>query len=585
MFDEGNGDGILLDNLADERLSDGTWKEVIDDDTEKAQEEEARVVKEKVDAKKRKKKEQGAAAAKSQGGQLAAAVSGSNSIPKCLTATTPGTITPNAKRVRKLIQTPEEVELLEVPSPSEAEAAVITVETNKRPAKRTRGHKVSFTNPVASTGETTDTPPAKRKVFVHKVFIPGAQGLPTEAFSLLEGLQGLRDERDEQGHFIMLPERLLQLIQNHAAELVVSQAMKVLTESGMDHEVKDDQNSSSESLSDDDTGDNILQPTFTQAKAKKVTVMMPGSVNGSLAKKKITATEFTQHISPAVNTAIPLHIGANIKGRWKQPFLMIDLIPAACVLMNKARDKKEDRQLIQQDGKFVLAEDKHDNLSGDKLMTATDFLLASKNLIEAVKHWYTPELLQKLAGKNIKKHFKALFERDKFRHPKKFPRIVIYNTENTRMGNSRNSFNSSKGMQEANAGKVQDRTTAKAVKVGTMASIAWPAAGGGTFTVVAKGKAAGSSSRKADVLIPGAAALAPVTSRTAAPSAAQGWELLDVCLQAILHNITPLKADVWARHIEQAGLGERFGDILDGIHYGFLQSEKAYIEKEQAEYQ
>lgn len=156
---------------------------------------------------------------------------------------------------------------------------------------------------------------------------------------------------------------------------------------------------------------------------------MPGGGSSTLAKKKITATAFTQRILPAVNTAIPLHIETNIKGGWKRPFPMTDLTPAACASTNKARDKKEDRQLIQRDGKFVLAEGERDDLSGDKLMTATDFMLASKNLVDAVKRWYTPESLRKSAGKNLKKHFKALFERDEFRRPDKFPRIAMYNTE------------------------------------------------------------------------------------------------------------------------------------------------------------
>ncbi|KAJ7786971.1 hypothetical protein B0H14DRAFT_3163548 [Mycena olivaceomarginata] len=191
---------------------------------------------------------------------------------------------------------------------------------------------------------------------------------------------------------------------------------------------KDDQSSPSESASDDDSDDNVLQPAFMQAKAKKVAAIMPGSANRSLAKKKITATEFAQRILPAMNTAIPLHIETNIKGGWKQPFPMTDLTPAACASTNKARDKKEDRQLIQRDGKFVLAEAECDDLSRDKVMSATDFLLASKNLVEAVKRWYTPESLRKSAGKNLKKHFKALFERDEFRRPDKFPRIAMYNT-------------------------------------------------------------------------------------------------------------------------------------------------------------
>jgi hypothetical protein len=132
-----------------------------------------------------------------------------------------------------------------------------------------------------------------------------------------------------------------------------------------------------------------------QKSSKKISAAMPGGVNGPAAKTKITATVFSQRILPAVNvnTAIPLHIETNIKGGWKRPFPMMDLTPAACTSTNKARDKKEDRHLIQRNGKFVLAEGERDDLSGDKLMTATDFLLASKNLVEAVKCWYTPESL------------------------------------------------------------------------------------------------------------------------------------------------------------------------------------------------
>ncbi|KAJ7863027.1 hypothetical protein B0H14DRAFT_3134046 [Mycena olivaceomarginata] len=291
--DEGDGDGVPLDDLEEDRLSDGAFQ-AAEDDTDnddrgsasaganlaeghladsspskdaqggtnryrsarlqdmerkkmrdeearrKAQEEEAKAAKEKVDAKKRKKKEQAAAAPKSQGGQQAAAATGSSSLPKRPTATTPGAVTPNAKRVRKAPQTTEQTETLEVPSPSEADAALLTADSSRCTAKRGRPRKVSFSNPVASASATTDTPPAKRRAFAPKVITPGAQGSPAEVFSPSAGLQGLRDERDEQGRFIMPPERLLQIIQSHAAELAASQtaqAMRVLTESGVDYEV------------------------------------------------------------------------------------------------------------------------------------------------------------------------------------------------------------------------------------------------------------------------------------------------------------------------------------------------------------
>jgi hypothetical protein len=75
---------------------------------------------------------------------------------------------------------------------------------------------------------------------------------------------------------------------------------------------------------------------------------------------------------------------------------------------------------------------------------------------------------------------------------------------------------------------------------------------------------------------------------------AQGQVLLDARLQAILRNsaqraeffpiVTPLKADAWARRIEQAGLGERFGNVPDGIRYGLshgldisCRAKKTYI--------
>ncbi|KAJ7877110.1 hypothetical protein B0H14DRAFT_2713265 [Mycena olivaceomarginata] len=248
------------DKLEGARPRDGTWKEVVDDDTDndeqgsasaganvaeermgdsspskeaqgatkpKNQEEEERVAREKMEAKKKKKKKEQAAAAKSQGEQLAAEAS----------ATTPGTVTPNAKRARKAVQT----ETREVPTPSEAEAALLTAESSKRPAKRARNRKVSFSNPVALADATTDTPPAKRKAFAPKVITPGAQGSPAEAFSPTAGLEGLRDERDEQGCFIMPPERLLQIIQSVAAELAASQtaeAMRLLTETGVEQEGK-----------------------------------------------------------------------------------------------------------------------------------------------------------------------------------------------------------------------------------------------------------------------------------------------------------------------------------------------------------
>ncbi|KAJ7823958.1 hypothetical protein B0H14DRAFT_3729505 [Mycena olivaceomarginata] len=297
LSDKGDGDGVLLDDLEGARLRDGTWKEVVDYDTDndeqgsasaganlaeermgdsspskgaqgetnrydrykstriqdlerkrkkeeeerrKIQEEEARVAKEKTEAKKRKKKEQGAAAAKSQDGQPAATEAGPAPIPKCPSATTPGAVTPNVKRARKTPQTPEQPETLEVPSPVAADEALTAAETSKRPPKRTRGRKVSFSNPVASTSATTDTPPAKRRAFAHKVITPGVQGSPAEVFSPTTGLQGLRVKRDELGRFVMPPEKLLQIIQNAAAELAASQAaeaMKSLTESGVNHKV------------------------------------------------------------------------------------------------------------------------------------------------------------------------------------------------------------------------------------------------------------------------------------------------------------------------------------------------------------
>jgi hypothetical protein len=73
------------------------------------------------------------------------------------------------------------------------------------------------------------------------VITPGAQGSPAEVVSPTTGLQGLRVERDKLGRFVMLPERLLEIIQSAAAELAASQAakaMKVLTESGTNHEGK-----------------------------------------------------------------------------------------------------------------------------------------------------------------------------------------------------------------------------------------------------------------------------------------------------------------------------------------------------------
>ncbi|KAJ7891283.1 hypothetical protein B0H14DRAFT_2688427 [Mycena olivaceomarginata] len=209
----------------------------------KTLEEEAIAAKERAEAKKRKKKEQGGTAAKSQGGQLVAAVFGLSSLANRPTATTPGTVTPNTKCVRKAIQTPEQTETAEVLTPSEAEAVFLMAESNKRPAKRTRNRKVLFSNPVALADTTMDTPPAKRKVFAPKVISDhrGVQSSPTEAFSPTAGLQGLRDKRDEQGHFIMPPERLLQIIQSAAAEPAASQtaeAMRLLTETGVDQEGK-----------------------------------------------------------------------------------------------------------------------------------------------------------------------------------------------------------------------------------------------------------------------------------------------------------------------------------------------------------
>jgi hypothetical protein len=299
LSDKDNGDGVMLDNLEGVRPRNGAWTEVVDDDTDndeqgsasaganlpeecmgdsspskeaqgatnrynhykstriqdlerkrkkeeedrrKVQEEEARVAKEKTVAKKKKKKEQGASAAKSQGGQPAATEAGPAPIPKCPTATTPGAVTPNAKRVKKSLQMPEQTEMLEVPSPAKADEALVAAEASKRPTKRARGRKVLFSNPVASTSATTDTPPAKRRAFAHKVITPGAQGSPAEVFSpTTMGLQGLRVERDELGRFVMPPERLLEIIQSAAAELAASQAaeaMKTLTESGANHEGK-----------------------------------------------------------------------------------------------------------------------------------------------------------------------------------------------------------------------------------------------------------------------------------------------------------------------------------------------------------
>ncbi|KAJ7894920.1 hypothetical protein B0H14DRAFT_3640701 [Mycena olivaceomarginata] len=580
LSDKDDGDGVMLDNLEgarpricicgsklpEECMGDSSpskeaqgatnrynrYKSTRIQDLEckrKKEEEDRR--KEKTVAKKKKKKEQGASAAKSQGGQPAATEAGPAPIPKRPTATTPGAVTPNAKQVKKSLQTPEQTETLEVSSPAEADEALVAAEASKRPTKRARGRKVSFSNPVASTSATTDTPPGEEESICAQVFSPTTMGL-----------QGLRVERNELGRFVMPPERLLEIIQSAAAELAASQAaeaMKMLTESGANHEV--------------------------------------------------------------VNTAIPLHIETNIKGGWKRPFPMTDLTPAACVSTNKARDKKEDRQLIQRDGKFVLAEGERDDLSGDKLMTATDFMLASKNLIEAVKRWYTPESLRKAAAKNLKKHFKVLFDRDEFRRPKKFPRIAMYNTEvllafvvcdpakplrrldvatgyleRRRLrrpfeqgallpnsSNRRDNSSSNKYGQVANADRARGRTRAKAAKAATTAFNAWPAADAVTHTLDAEARARGSSNHKAadsgkrqrgtssvasrstpvDVRTPDETVPVPVTSHIAAPSAAQDRAQLDARLQAILRSsarraeifpiVTTLKADAWARRIEQAG--------------------------------
>jgi hypothetical protein len=66
---------------------------------------------------------------------------------------------------------------------------------------------------------------------------------------------------------------------------------------------------------------------------------------------------------------------------------------------------------------------------------------------------------------------------------------------------------------------------------------------------------------------------------TAARSAARGQDFLDPRLQDILRNparkselfpiVTPLKADNWERRIKEAGLEETYGDIPNGIRYGF----------------
>lgn len=82
----------------------------------------------------------------------------------------------------------------EVLSPTEADAALLIAESNKCPAKRGGGCKVSLSNPVASTGMMTDTPPVKWKAFAPKVITPGAQGSPVEVFLPTVGLQGLRDK-------------------------------------------------------------------------------------------------------------------------------------------------------------------------------------------------------------------------------------------------------------------------------------------------------------------------------------------------------------------------------------------------------
>ncbi|KAJ7744554.1 hypothetical protein B0H14DRAFT_2637277 [Mycena olivaceomarginata] len=189
-----------------------------EEEKRKVQEEEVRVAKEKADAKRRKKKEHGTAAAKTQGEQQAAAAPGSTSIPKCPVATIPGTVTPNTKWVRKLVYTPEQTTTLEVPSPSEADIALLAAESSKHPAKRGRGYKVFFSNPVVLTGVTMDTPPVKWRASAPKVITHGVQGPPAEASSPTAGPQGLRDECDEQGHFIMPSERLLQIIQSVAQQ-------------------------------------------------------------------------------------------------------------------------------------------------------------------------------------------------------------------------------------------------------------------------------------------------------------------------------------------------------------------------------
>ncbi|KAJ7364373.1 hypothetical protein DFH08DRAFT_798721 [Mycena albidolilacea] len=125
---------------------------------------------------------------KTQGRQIAVVVSNSSSLPKHPTATMPSTVIPSTKQA----------EMLEVLSPVDTDTAILTAELSKRPGKRSRGCKVSFSNPVTSTSVMMDMPPVKLRAFAHKVVTPA-----------------------------------------ELAALQMVQVMKVLTESGVDHKGRD----------------------------------------------------------------------------------------------------------------------------------------------------------------------------------------------------------------------------------------------------------------------------------------------------------------------------------------------------------
>jgi hypothetical protein len=85
--------------------------------------------------------------------------------------------------------------------------------------------------------------------------------------------------------------------------------------------------------------------------------------------------------------------------------------------------------MVARDGAIIWTETEQADMSGDKRMGATDFLLTADNLVKAVRDFYVPREQADILAGNLMLHFTVLKARPEFAKPDLFPCFVAYNTE------------------------------------------------------------------------------------------------------------------------------------------------------------